>query len=201
MPMPSAPANPLCLPTRPSKETIQNAQKAKDEIWTVALDCAFQKVGLLLFQQLAGNTFTGEVLGQELQDSWDTMLSKNTNGDSKYIQLHTRVDLSPLSKTDILDGEDVVKPMAFNPDTKQDESVSLTVGRIMGWKDKKGKFTQAGSRLRNTMNQMLQDMGAGCLCVQIFLAINKGKQIPWTYDVKIIRDRNSDDSTDWYIEQ
>ena len=201
MPMPSAPTNPLCLPMRPSKETIQEAQKVKDEAWNTALDCAFNKVGLLLFQQLAGNTFTDEVLAQELQDSWERMLVKNKSGDSKYTQLYSRVDLSPLAKNDILEGENVTKPMAYNPTTKQDEEVSLTVGRIMGWKDKAGPFSKAGSRLRYNMNQMLQDMGAGGLCVQIFLATNRGKQIPWTYDVKIIRDKNSEDPVDWHLEQ
>ena len=93
MPMPSAPANPLCLPIRPSKETLQEAQKVKDEAWNTALDCAFNKVGLLLFQQLAGNTFTGEVLAQELQDSWERILVKNKTGDSKYTQLYSRVDI------------------------------------------------------------------------------------------------------------
>ena len=200
MPMPSAPAKPLCLPTRPSKEAIQEAQKAKDEAWNNALECGFNKVGLLLFQQLAGKTFTGEVLADELQDSWDKMLMENKNQDSKYIQLHTRVDLTSLVKTDILEGEDVTKPTAYNSTTKQDEPVSLTVGRIMSWKDKNGTFSQAGSRLRYSMNQMLQDMGAGGLCVQIFLAKNKGTQIPWTYDIKIIRDRNSDDPADWHLD-
>ena len=71
----------------------------------------------------------------------------------------------------------------------------------MGWKDKTGPFSKAGSRLRYNMNQMLQDMGAGGLCVQIFLATNRGKQIPWTYDVKIIRDKNSEDPVDWHLEQ
>ena len=70
----------------------------------------------------------------------------------------------------------------------------------MSWKDKNGTFSQAGSRLRYSMNQMLQDMGAGGLCVQIFLAKNKGTQIPWTYDIKIIRDRNSDDPADWHLD-
>ena len=172
MSMPFAPANPLCLPTRPSKKTIQ-------EVWNTAYEFALNKVGLLLFQQLVGNTLTGDILAQELQDSWDTMLSKNTNGDSKYIQLHTRVDLSPLAKTDILDGEDVVKPLRFNKTTMKEEPVKISVGYIM---------TRDHIKFRHTMNQMLQDMGIDGLCVLIFPA-REHKHIPWTYDIKIVREK------------
>lgn len=173
--MPSAPTNPLRLPIPHPKEVIQDIRRKIFE-YDTALDFAFNKLGLLLFQQLVGNTFTGDILAQKLQDSWDTMLSKNTNRDSKYIQLHTRVDLSPLAETDILDGEDVVKPMRFNTTTMKEEPVKITVGYIMMMRSVK---------FRRAMDQMLQDMGIGGLCVLIFPARNMGKHIPWTYDVKI----------------
>lgn len=173
MPIPFAPANPLCLPTRPSKETIQ---KVKNEVWNTALECAFNKLGLLLFQQLVGNTFTGDILAQELQDSWDTL------GHPSFYP-YTRVDLSPLKETDILDGEDVVKPMCFNKTTMKEEPMKISVGYIMerGW---------IVVRVRHTMNKMLQDMGIGGFHVCIFRAFrDHGKPglERCSYDINLVR--------------
>ena len=64
--MPFAPVNPLCLPTRPSKETIQ-------EVWNTAYEFANKKVGRRCFLSMLS-----QIEKENMTSSLEVMNERNT---------------------------------------------------------------------------------------------------------------------------